>query len=89
MVAPVADVMLLAESSPVPLLPPPLSGPHAAAIHATTITGPLLASLLLGIADVAGKYYIPKMGGFIVYGLMIAILLWKPHGLFVRQGGKA
>ena len=55
----------------------------------TTITGPLLASLLLGIADVAGKYYIPKMGGFIVYGLMIAILLWKPHGLFVRQGGKA
>jgi branched-chain amino acid transport system permease protein len=55
----------------------------------SSITGPLLAALLLGIADVAGKYYIPKMGGFIVYGLMIAILLWKPHGLFVRQGGKA
>ena len=28
----------------------------------TTITGPLLASLLLGIADVAGKYYAPKLG---------------------------
>lgn len=55
----------------------------------SSITGPLLAALLLGIADVAGKYYIPKMGGFIVYSLMIAILLWKPHGLFVRQGGKA
>jgi len=55
----------------------------------SSITGPLLAALLLGIADVAGKYYIPKMGAFIVYGLMIIILLWRPNGLFVRQGGKA
>ena len=54
----------------------------------SSITGPLLAALLLGIADVAGKYYIPKLGGFIVYSLMIAILVWKPHGLFVRKGGK-
>ena len=54
----------------------------------SSITGPLLAALLLGIADVAGKYYIPKLGGFIVYSLMIAILIWKPQGLFVRQGAK-
>ncbi len=54
----------------------------------SSITGPLLAALLLGIADVAGKYYIPKMGAFIVYSLMIAILIWRPQGLFVRQGGK-
>jgi branched-chain amino acid transport system permease protein len=55
----------------------------------SSITGPLLAALLLGVADVAGKYYIPKMGAFIVYSLMIVILLWKPNGLFVRQGGRA
>ena len=54
----------------------------------SSITGPLLAALLLGIADVAGKYYIPKMGAFIVYSLMIAILIWCPQGLFVRKGGK-
>jgi branched-chain amino acid transport system permease protein len=54
----------------------------------SSITGPLLAALLLGVADVAGKYYIPKMGGFIVYSLMIAILIWKPQGLFVRGGSK-
>ena len=54
----------------------------------SSITGPLLAALLLGIADVAGKYYIPKLGAFIVYSLMIAILIWKPQGLFVRQGAK-
>ena len=28
----------------------------------SSITGPFLASLLLGIADVAGKYYVPKLG---------------------------
>lgn len=54
----------------------------------TSISGPLLAALLLGIADVAGKYYIPKLGAFIVYALMILILIWRPQGLFVRQGGK-
>src|ERR1700675_3439153 len=41
----------------------------------TTITGPMLAALLLGIADVAGKYYVPKLGAFIVYALMIVILM--------------
>jgi len=53
----------------------------------SSITGPLLAALLLGIADVAGKYYIPKLGAFIVYSFMIVILLWRPQGLFSRLGG--
>ncbi len=53
----------------------------------TTITGPLLAALLLGIADVAGKYYLPKLGAFIVYTLMIVILMLRPQGLFARAGG--
>ena len=53
----------------------------------TTITGPLLAALLLGIADVMGKYYAPKLGAFVVYTLMIVILLLRPQGLFVRAGG--
>jgi branched-chain amino acid transport system permease protein len=55
----------------------------------SSITGPLLAALLLGIADVAGKYYIPKLGAFIVYSLMIVILVWRPQGLFVRRGGRS
>ena len=52
----------------------------------SSITGPLAAALLLGIADVMGKYYLPKLGAFIVYVLMIAILLWRPRGLFSREG---
>ncbi len=54
----------------------------------TTITGPLLASLLLGIADVTGKYYVPKLGAFIIYSVMIAILMVRPQGLFARAGGR-
>jgi len=50
----------------------------------TTITGPLVASLLLGIADVAGKYYVPKLGAFIIYCVMIAVLMARPQGLFAR-----
>ena len=52
----------------------------------SSITGPLVAALVLGVADVMGKYYVPKLGAFIVYVLMIAILLWRPQGLFSREG---
>jgi branched-chain amino acid transport system permease protein len=54
----------------------------------TTITGPLLASLLLGVADVAGKYYVPKLGAFIIYCVMIGILMIRPQGLFARPAGR-
>lgn len=50
----------------------------------SSITGPFLASLLLGIADVAGKYYVPRLGPFVIYTVMIVILLWRPNGLFGR-----
>jgi branched-chain amino acid transport system permease protein len=50
----------------------------------SSITGPFFASLLLGIADVAGKYYVPKLGAFVIYTIMIAVLLWRPQGLFGR-----
>jgi branched-chain amino acid transport system permease protein len=51
----------------------------------SSLTGPLLAALLLGIADVFGKYYVPKLGAFIVYVLMIVILTLRPDGLFDRS----
>jgi branched-chain amino acid transport system permease protein len=50
----------------------------------TSITGPFLASLLLGIADVAGKYYVPSVGAFVIYTLMIVVLVLRPQGLFAR-----
>ena len=50
----------------------------------TSITGPFLASLLLGVADVAGKYYVPSFGAFVIYTLMIVVLVVRPQGLFAR-----
>lgn len=51
----------------------------------TTITGPFFASLLLGVADVAGKYYVPAVGGFIIYTIMVVVLIVRPQGLFTRS----
>jgi len=50
----------------------------------TSITGPFLASLLLGIGDVAGKYYLPTLGAFVIYTIMIVVLIVRPQGLFSR-----
>src|SRR4029077_11380742 len=54
---------------------------------ATTITGPFLASLLLGIADVAGKYYVPPFRAFVIYTFMLVVLVLRPQGLFARARG--
>ena len=48
------------------------------------IVGPFVASLILGIADVAGKYYVPSFGAFVIYTLMIVVLVLRPQGLFAR-----
>lgn len=50
----------------------------------TGLTGPFIAALIIGIADVAGKYYVPELGAFLIYLLMIAILIWRPQGLIAR-----
>ena len=50
----------------------------------SSITGPFLASLILGIADVAGKYYVPAFGAFVIYSVMILVLILRPQGLFAR-----
>ena len=49
-----------------------------------SMKGALGAALLLGIVDVAGKYYIPQTGPFIIYALTIVVLFWRPHGLFAK-----
>src|SRR4249919_2617214 len=54
----------------------------------SSITGPFLASLLLGIGDVAGKYYVPTLGSFVIYTIMIVILIWRPQGLFARAASR-
>ena len=49
---------------------------------AGSIRGPLVAALVLGVFDVAGKYYLPEVGAFVIYALMIVLLVAFPAGLF-------
>ncbi len=52
---------------------------------AGSIPGTLLAAMLLGVADTAGKYWLPDAGAFIIYAAMLALLLAFPHGLLGRR----
>jgi branched-chain amino acid transport system permease protein len=49
-----------------------------------SIRGPFAAALLLGVADTASKYLTPEFGAFFIYTLTLAVLLWRPRGLFGR-----
>jgi len=50
-----------------------------------SIAGSLVASLILGVVDVAGKYYVPQIGSFVIYAVMVVMLVFRPQGLFGRQ----
>lgn len=50
-----------------------------------SVSGPLAAATLLGISDVAGKYYVPELGAFLIYLVMIGVLVWRPAGVLGRR----
>src|SRR5713226_8798131 len=50
-----------------------------------SIKGPFFAALLLGITDTAFKYKLPEFGAFFIYAMTLALLLWRPQGLFGRS----
>ncbi len=50
-----------------------------------SIRGSFVAAVLLGVSDMAGKYYVPQFGAFFIYAVMVALLMWRPHGLFGRR----
>jgi branched-chain amino acid transport system permease protein len=49
-----------------------------------SIRGPFVAALFIGIGDTGFKYLLPQFGAFFIYALTMAILLWRPRGLFGR-----
>jgi branched-chain amino acid transport system permease protein len=50
-----------------------------------SITGSFVGAALLGIGDVAGKYFVPEAGGFLIYLILVTILLVRPLGLFGKR----
>ncbi len=49
------------------------------------LRGPFVGALLIGVGDTACKYWLPQFGAFFVYVATMALLLWKPNGLFGRK----
>ncbi|MBP7001363.1 MAG: branched-chain amino acid ABC transporter permease [Amaricoccus sp.] len=50
-----------------------------------SITGSFAAAAVLGIGDVAGKYFAPELGAFLIYLLLVGILLVRPQGLLGKR----
>jgi branched-chain amino acid transport system permease protein len=50
-----------------------------------SIGGSLAAALVLGVSDMAGKYYFPWLGAFLIYLVMVGLLMWRPAGLFGKR----
>jgi branched-chain amino acid transport system permease protein len=50
-----------------------------------SIAGSFAAACLIGISDIAGKYYVPELGAFLIYLVMVVVLMWRPAGLFGRR----
>jgi branched-chain amino acid transport system permease protein len=49
-----------------------------------SIRGAFVGALLIGLADAFGKVFLPQFASFMVYGLMAAVLIARPGGLFGR-----
>jgi branched-chain amino acid transport system permease protein len=52
---------------------------------AGSMRGAAIGALVLGVCDVAGKYFVPELGAFIIYVLMIVMLVLFPGGLAARR----
>ena len=50
-----------------------------------SIVGSFVAAILIGVSDIAGKYYVPELGAFLIYLVMLIILMWRPAGLFGKR----
>ena len=50
-----------------------------------SIAGSFAAAILIGICDIAGKYYFPELGAFLIYLVMVVVLMWRPAGLFGKR----
>jgi branched-chain amino acid transport system permease protein len=50
-----------------------------------SIGGSLAAAVLLGVSDIAGKYYVPAIGSILIYLVMTVLIMLRPAGIFGRR----
>ena len=50
-----------------------------------SLRGSFVAALCIGLLDTYGRYFVPTIGGFVIYLIASVILLLRPQGLIVRS----
>lgn len=50
-----------------------------------SISGTFVASLLIGIVETFGRFLMPELSLFLIYGLMAAVLVLRPNGLLGKK----
>ena len=50
-----------------------------------SIGGSFAAAMLLGVSDIAGKYYVPAIGSILIYLVMTALIMLRPAGIFGKR----
>jgi branched-chain amino acid transport system permease protein len=50
-----------------------------------SIGGSFAAAMLLGVSDIAGKYYVPAIGSILIYLVMTVLIMLRPAGIFGRR----
>lgn len=48
--------------------------------------GAVVAGLLIGVVESLGATYVPELSGYLIYILMFGVLLFRPNGIFGREG---
>jgi branched-chain amino acid transport system permease protein len=48
------------------------------------IKASVVVSLVVGIIDTAGRYFVPELGAFTVFTLLVVLVLWRPQGLLAN-----
>ena len=51
-----------------------------------SLTGALVGSVLVAVTLTFGRVLVPEFAGIIMYALLVAVLLFKPQGLFPGRG---
>jgi branched-chain amino acid transport system permease protein len=50
------------------------------------IKSSIVVAFVVGLVDTAARYFLPEVGGFTIYVLVILAVAFRPSGLFARQG---
>lgn len=49
------------------------------------VVASVAVAITVGIVETAGRYLFPQAGGFLIYLLLIALMVSRPHGLLARR----